>query len=1008
MASNNNNQPRGVGGPPPLGNPGMASPASANQPPHLRTPPPPGSSPFQGLFHSQAHPQAQPQVHSPFQIQMGSQSQVGLLGSSSPSFSTPGLSGGPKRLPQKPPARPPAPISAAASPIIKAADITAAARRKKRRLPEKQLPDRVGALLPESALYTQLLEFEARVDAALARKKIDIQEALRSPPSMQRTLRIYVFNTFANQTRMNPESMEPPSWSLKIVGRILEDGVDPDPAGGLPKPNPMYPKFSSFFRRVTIALDPSLYPENPTIVWEQARSPVPQEGFEVKRRGDKEFTASIRLEMNYNPEKFRLSPPLMEVLGIEVDTRARIIAGIWQYVKAKKLQSTTDSSYFACDPPLKKIFGEDKMKFAMVSQKISHHLYPPQPIHLEHKIRLSGNGAVGNACYDVLVDVPFPLQKEMAAFLANTEKHRDIEACDEVICASIKKIHEHRRRRAFFLGFSQSPVEFINTLIASQSRDLKLVAGEASRNAERERRSDFYNQPWVEDAVIRYLNRKPAAGSDAPGYPRWGKGSSDRANLTVRTGSHSHSSPSRAEHRETQHNLSPCYEAEIQVPSLHSPTAPHCSLLWREEEQTNADLAARFVGRSRIGSRRDPHLHRRTFQSLSRVTVDDLRAMKVLQSGFKKCVDANGLGLQALVSQDYCQVMIQYPRDTVPKWRDPKTGELEGLSFDFNLCEAVATWEQVRNSSTILTKEFIDALPNGWEEYAWRRINKGVHLDRCKNRTLCMEKLSLVLPETPPFVPWQFERCAVIGNSGDLLKTNFGEEIDDYDAVVRENGVPIQNYTRYVGRKSTFRLLNRGSAKALDKIAELDETKEEVLIIKTTIHDVMNKMIREVPIRNKVYLMLGASFGSSAKGTGLKALEFALSICETVDMYGFTVDPGYKEWTRYFSGSRQGHTPLHGRTYYQMMERIGAGMSDPFGACSIIRKRPKGKSPLISGLRKAALKHQSYVKGASMYPLERNTGNVTYFLSKLIPTQHGWGGSGLLTTLVVPKVKVTD
>lgn len=42
--------------------------------------------------------------------------------------------------------------------------------------------------------------------------------------------------------------------------------------------------------------------------------------------------------------------------------------------------------------------------------------------------------------------------------------------------------------------------------------------------------------------------------------------------------------------------------------------------------------------------------------------------------------------------------------------------------------------------------------------------------------------------------------------------------------------------------------------------------------------------------------MLGASFGSAAKGTGLKALEFALSTCDSVDMYGFTVDPGYKEW----------------------------------------------------------------------------------------------------------------
>lgn len=119
-----------------------------------------------------------------------------------------------------------------------------------------------------------------------------------------------------------------------------------------------------------------------------------------------------------------------------------------------------------------------------------------------------------------------------------------------------------------------------------------------------------------------------------------------------------------------------------------------------------------------------------------------------------------------------------------------------------------------------------------------------------------MEKLSLVLPERPPYFPRQFGRCAVIGNSGDLLKTRFGNEIDDYEVVIRENGAPIQvslgyimlspflsfffyfsfnessidtlfshflqNYTDFVGQKSTFRLLNRGSAKALDKVVELD------------------------------------------------------------------------------------------------------------------------------------------------------------------------------------------
>ncbi|GLT79439.1 hypothetical protein SLA2020_509280 [Shorea laevis] len=280
------------------------------------------------------------------------------------------------------------------------------------------------------------------------------------------------------------------------------------------------------------------------------------------------------------------------------------------------------------------------------------------------------------------------------------------------------------------------------------------------------------------------------------------------------------------------------------------------------------------------------------------ISDEDGEALQSLQSGFQKV--QMDWGLQAASGKDYCQVTINFPSDTVPKWGDPKTGELEGLSFEFNLCEAVATWEQVWNSTTILTKELFDALPNGWKEYAWRRINKGINLNHCQNKTLCMEKLSLVLPETPPYFPWQFVQCAVISSSGDLLKTRFGKEIDAYDVVIRETGAPIQNYMEYVGKKSTLWLLNRGSAKALDKVVELDEKRQEVLLAKTTIHDIMNKMIRKVPIKNPVYLMLGASFGSAAEGTGLKALEFALCVCDSVDMYGFTVDHNYKKWTRYF------------------------------------------------------------------------------------------------------------
>ncbi|XP_022888810.1 SWI/SNF complex component SNF12 homolog [Olea europaea var. sylvestris] len=534
MSANNNNQPKNIGASSPFNNSLPVNPSAQQQ----------VGSGFPGQFQmsqltpahaqaiaqaqskAQAHAQAQVQAaHAQFQAQL--QAAQGLsfnqahssganLGSPSPSLSGAG-SANAKRYMQKPPVRSTGFLPNNTVSPMRTMDASATIRRKKQKLPEKQLQERVAAILPESALYTQLLEFESRVDAALTRKKIDIQEALKTPSYIQKTLRIYVFNTFADQIRTIPKkpNAEPPTWTLKIVGRILEDGMDPDQAGMMQKSSSLHPRFSSFFRRVTISLDQKLYPDNHMIIWDSARSPTSHEGFEVKRKGDQEFTVNIRLELNYMPEKYKLSSALMEVLGIEVDTRARIMAAIWHYVKARKLQCPDDPSSFNCDPPLQKVFGERKIRFTAVTQKITPHLFPPQPIHLEHRIKLSGNCPAGTACYDVLVDVPFPIQRELNALLASTEKTKEIDACDEAICTAIRKIHEHGRRRAFFLGFSQSPIEFINTLIDSQSKDLKVVSGEGIRNPEKERRSDFYSQPWVEDAVIRYLNRKPP--TDAPG-----------------------------------------------------------------------------------------------------------------------------------------------------------------------------------------------------------------------------------------------------------------------------------------------------------------------------------------------------------------------------------------------------------------------------------------------------------------------------------------------------------
>jgi len=52
--------------------------------------------------------------------------------------------------------------------------------------------------------------------------------------------------------------------------------------------------------------------------------------------------------------------------------------------------------------------------------------------------------------------------------------------------------------------------------------------------------------------------------------------------------------------------------------------------------------------------------------------------------------------------------------------------------------------------------------------------------------------------------------------------------------------------------------------------------------------------MQELP--NPVYLFQGIVLRRGAKGTGMKSIELALSMCDIVDIYGFTVDPGYTEW----------------------------------------------------------------------------------------------------------------
>ncbi|KAL5647619.1 hypothetical protein ACJX0J_041974, partial [Zea mays] len=151
--------------------------------------------------------------------------------------------------------------------------------------------------------------------------------------------------------------------------------------------------------------------------------------------------------------------------------------------------------------------------------------------------------------------------------------------------------------------------------------------------------------------------------------------------------------------------------------------------------------------------------------------ADDVLELVGFQSRVQQCVVRLGLTTHII---DHCKLVLKFLEGTNSTWvtflqYNAQFKIFEPLEYKYDVCETILLWEQYRNMTTVLTREYLDVRTDGWLDYVAKRIAYGA--DKCYNRTLCDELLSILLPAKPPFHPLQFPTCAVVGNSGDLLKT---------------------------------------------------------------------------------------------------------------------------------------------------------------------------------------------------------------------------------------------
>ncbi|XP_049616010.1 SWI/SNF-related matrix-associated actin-dependent regulator of chromatin subfamily D member 2 isoform X2 [Syngnathus scovelli] len=397
---------------------------------------------------------------------------------------------------------------------------------KRRKMADKVLPQRIRDLVPESQAYMDLLAFERKLDQTIARKRMEIQEAIKKPITQKRKLRIYISNTYTPCKPEGEEAEKVSSWELRVEGKLLEEHwrchLGPhegdvqaccsqprrDVGEEVKEPGKQKRKFSSFFKSLVIELDKELYgPDNHLVEWHRMPTTQETDGFQVKRPGDVNVKCTLLLMLDHQPPQYKLDLRLARLLGVHTQTRASIMQALWLYIKNNKLQDSHEKEYINCNHYFRKIFGCTRMRFSEIPMKLAGLLQHPDPIVINHMISVDPNDQKKTACYDIDVEVDDPLKSQMSSFLSSTTNQQEIAALETKIHETIEYINQLKTERDFMLSFSNNPQDFIQDWLKSQCRDLKVMT-EVSGNPEEERRTEFYQAPWMPEAVGRYVYTK--------------------------------------------------------------------------------------------------------------------------------------------------------------------------------------------------------------------------------------------------------------------------------------------------------------------------------------------------------------------------------------------------------------------------------------------------------------------------------------------------------------------
>ena len=171
----------------------------------------------------------------------------------------------------------------------------------------------------KTALIAKMRGLEQDMKSYLRSKVLNLKEdVLAGNASVKRIVKVLV--------EVGPGASVD-SWTIRIQGKVEGSDI----------------AFLSLFEKIKVKFSQADQPAPYVPVqWTKAKSAVGSslDGITIERNfppASDSVQASLSFFIENTPKKFRLSEPLQHVLGLTEDTRAKVVAALWQYIKSNRL-----------------------------------------------------------------------------------------------------------------------------------------------------------------------------------------------------------------------------------------------------------------------------------------------------------------------------------------------------------------------------------------------------------------------------------------------------------------------------------------------------------------------------------------------------------------------------------------------------------------------------------------------------------------------------------------------